>query len=231
MKTAMVVGGVRFSTNENPNPTIPFVFLGDSFRSAAFGLDQAWIAIRPLEDRSRISLTLGRMPNQTWRGTAGTQPHRDDLGRRRQPGGPRPQGEDPRHSRGARPQAREPHRLLPGAGDAGSALRRPHRQHRPLRGPAQGRDQVRHGRVRLLRLGEPEQRPQLTGPRRRRRQRAAADRRVLAPSRSQQRQQPLRLRPAECDGLREGSLPHPQPDRAGPRAAPERGARATRTST
>ncbi len=71
MKTSMVVGGVRFSTNENPNPTIPFVFLGDSFRSAAFGLDQAWIAIRPLEDRSRISLTLGRMPNQTWRGTAG----------------------------------------------------------------------------------------------------------------------------------------------------------------
>ena len=72
LKTAMVVGGVRFSTNENPNPTIPFVFLGDSFRSAAFGLDQAWIAIRPLEDRSRIQLTLGRMPNPTWRGTAGT---------------------------------------------------------------------------------------------------------------------------------------------------------------
>jgi hypothetical protein len=71
-KTSIVVGGVRFSTNENPNPTIPFVFLGDSFRSAAFGLDQAWIAIRPLDDRSRISLTLGRMPNQTWRGTAGT---------------------------------------------------------------------------------------------------------------------------------------------------------------
>ena len=70
-KKAMVIGGVRFSTNENPNPTIPFVFLGDSFRSAAFGLDQAWIAIRPLEDRSRISLTLGRMPNPTWRGTAG----------------------------------------------------------------------------------------------------------------------------------------------------------------
>jgi hypothetical protein len=71
LKTSMVVGGLRFSTNENPNPTVPFAFLGDSFRSAAFGLDQAWIAIRPLEDRSRISLYLGRMPNQTWRGTAG----------------------------------------------------------------------------------------------------------------------------------------------------------------
>jgi len=71
-KTSMVVGGIRFSTNENPNPTIPFVFVGDSLRSVAFGLDQAWIAIRPLDDRSRISLTLGRMPNQTWRGTAGT---------------------------------------------------------------------------------------------------------------------------------------------------------------
>jgi hypothetical protein len=71
-KTSLVVAGLRFSTNENPNPTIPFVFLGDSFRSAAFGLDQAWIAIRPLEDRTRIQLFLGRMPNQTWRGTAGT---------------------------------------------------------------------------------------------------------------------------------------------------------------
>ncbi|MDB4937075.1 MAG: hypothetical protein JWP87_4047 [Labilithrix sp.] len=69
---SLLVAGLRLSTNENPNPTIPFVFLGDTFRSAAFGLDQAWIAIRPLNDRSIISLTLGRMPNQTWRGSAGT---------------------------------------------------------------------------------------------------------------------------------------------------------------
>jgi hypothetical protein len=71
-KTALVIGGIRLSTNENPNPTIPFVFIGDSFRSAAFGLDQAWIAIRPLNDRSIMSLTLGRMPNRTWRGSPGT---------------------------------------------------------------------------------------------------------------------------------------------------------------
>jgi hypothetical protein len=71
-KTAMVIGGLRLSTGENPNPTVPFIALGDSFRSSSFNFDQAWIAIRPLNDRSRISLVLGRMPNQTWRGTAGT---------------------------------------------------------------------------------------------------------------------------------------------------------------
>ncbi len=71
-KTAMVIGGLRLSTGENPNPTVPFIALGDSFRSSAFNLDQAWIAVRPLNDRSRVSLILGRMPNPTWRGTAGT---------------------------------------------------------------------------------------------------------------------------------------------------------------
>ncbi|MEA2751005.1 MAG: hypothetical protein QOI41_5148 [Myxococcales bacterium] len=71
-KTSMVIGGLRLSTGENPNPTVPFITLGDSFRSSAFNLDQAWIAIRPLNDRSRVSLILGRMPNPTWRGTPGT---------------------------------------------------------------------------------------------------------------------------------------------------------------
>jgi hypothetical protein len=71
-KTAMVIGGLRLSTGEVNNPGVPFIALGDSFRSSSFNFDQAWIAIRPLEDRSRISLYLGRMPNQTWRGTAGT---------------------------------------------------------------------------------------------------------------------------------------------------------------
>lgn len=71
-KTAMVIGGLRLSTGENPNPTVPFIALGDSFRSSSFNFDQAWFAIRPLNDRSRISLILGRMPNPTWRGTTGT---------------------------------------------------------------------------------------------------------------------------------------------------------------
>ena len=71
-KTAMVIGGLRLSTGENPNPTVPFIALGDSFRSSSFNFDQAWIAIRPLNDRSRMSLILGRMPNPTWRGTPGT---------------------------------------------------------------------------------------------------------------------------------------------------------------
>ena len=71
-KTAMVIGGLRLSTGEVNNPGVPFIALGDTFRSSSFNLDQAWIAIRPLNDRSRVSLYLGRMPNQTWRGTAGT---------------------------------------------------------------------------------------------------------------------------------------------------------------
>ena len=71
-KTAMVIGGLRLSTGEVTNPTVPFIALGDSFRASSFGLDQAWIAIRPLNDRSRVSIILGRMPNATWRGTAGT---------------------------------------------------------------------------------------------------------------------------------------------------------------
>lgn len=71
-KTSMVIGGIRLSSGEVQNPGVPFIALGDTFRASSFNFDQAWIAIRPLDDRSRVSLILGRMPNQTWRGTAGT---------------------------------------------------------------------------------------------------------------------------------------------------------------
>lgn len=71
-KHAPVIGGLRLSSGETANPTIPFIPIGDSFRASAFSMDQAWIALRPFEDRSRVSLILGRMPNPTWRGTAGS---------------------------------------------------------------------------------------------------------------------------------------------------------------
>ena len=70
-KSSMLVGGIRMSTGENPNPTVPFIALGDSLRASSFNLDQAWIAIRPFEDRKRLSIALGRMPNQTFRGNVG----------------------------------------------------------------------------------------------------------------------------------------------------------------
>ncbi len=67
-----VTGGFRLSSGETPNPTVPFVALSDAFRPGAFGIDQAWGAVRPLEDRDRLQLTFGRMKNPFWRGSVGT---------------------------------------------------------------------------------------------------------------------------------------------------------------
>ncbi len=70
-KRSIVIAGIRLATGESPNPTVSFMPLGSMFQPGSFGLDQAWIAIRPFEDRERISLILGRMPNQQWRGSVG----------------------------------------------------------------------------------------------------------------------------------------------------------------
>ncbi len=67
-----VTGGIRISSGESPNPTVPFVGLSDAFRPAAFGVDQAWGSARPLDDRDRLQLTFGRMKNPFWRGSVGT---------------------------------------------------------------------------------------------------------------------------------------------------------------
>jgi putative porin len=67
-----VIGGFRLSSGETPNPTVPFVVLSDAFRPGAFGIDQAWGSVRPLEDRDRLQLTFGRMKNPFWRGSVGT---------------------------------------------------------------------------------------------------------------------------------------------------------------
>jgi len=71
-KTSMLIGGIRLATGENPNPTVSVMPLGSMFQAGSFGLDQAWIAIRPFKNRERLSIILGRMPNPQWRGSVGT---------------------------------------------------------------------------------------------------------------------------------------------------------------
>ena len=70
--TGPVTGGIRVSSGESPNPTVPFVTLSNAFRPAAFGVDQAWAAVRPFHDRDRLQLVIGRMKNPFWRGSIGT---------------------------------------------------------------------------------------------------------------------------------------------------------------
>jgi len=70
--TGPVTGGIRISSGETPNPTVPFVTLSNAFRPAAFGVDQAWATARPLDDRDRLQLVIGRMKNPFWRGSVGT---------------------------------------------------------------------------------------------------------------------------------------------------------------
>ena len=70
--TGPVTGGIRISTGESPSPTVPFVTLSNAFRPAAFGVDQAWVAVRPFSNRERLQLVIGRMKNPFWRGSVGT---------------------------------------------------------------------------------------------------------------------------------------------------------------
>jgi Putative porin len=68
--TGPVTGGIRLSS-ESSSPTVPFVPLSNAFRPAAFGVDQAWAALRPMADRDRLQLVVGRIKNPFWRGTTG----------------------------------------------------------------------------------------------------------------------------------------------------------------
>jgi hypothetical protein len=70
--TGPVTGGIRISTGEYPSPTVPFVVLSNAFRPSSFGVDQAWAAVRPLDDRDRLQLVIGRIKNPFWRGSIGT---------------------------------------------------------------------------------------------------------------------------------------------------------------
>jgi hypothetical protein len=69
---SVVNGGLRVSTGENPNPTSPFIRLGDSFRSQSFGIDQFSLSVRPFRNRDVMAFTAGKMPLPFWRGDQGT---------------------------------------------------------------------------------------------------------------------------------------------------------------
>lgn len=69
---AFTSGGIRFSVGETPNPTVPFIRLGDGFRPQSFNLDQFYVTLRPFHDRGRLSGTFGKMPQPFWRGDRGT---------------------------------------------------------------------------------------------------------------------------------------------------------------
>lgn len=64
-------GGLRVSAGQSPNPTSPFVRLGDAFRPVTFGLDQFYIDVRPFENKSRFRSVFGKMPMPFWRGDKG----------------------------------------------------------------------------------------------------------------------------------------------------------------
>jgi hypothetical protein len=69
--TGPVTGGIRVSTASS-SPTVPFVVVSNAFLPASFGVDQAWAALRPLEDRDRLQFVIGRIKNPFWRGSVGT---------------------------------------------------------------------------------------------------------------------------------------------------------------
>ena len=64
-------GGIRFSTGESPNPTSPFVRIGNGFREVPFGIDQYYINLRPFRDKQRFVLSLGKIPLPFWKGEFG----------------------------------------------------------------------------------------------------------------------------------------------------------------
>lgn len=72
-----LAAGLRLSTGETPNPTSPFIRMGNAFRSESFNLDQFYIVYRPLKSFENHSFTVGKMPQPFWRGDRG--PWRSEL--------------------------------------------------------------------------------------------------------------------------------------------------------
>jgi hypothetical protein len=64
-------GGLRVSAGQTPNPTSPFIRLGDAFRPVTFGFDQFYIDVRPFENKNRARAVFGKMPQPFWRGDKG----------------------------------------------------------------------------------------------------------------------------------------------------------------
>src|SRR3990172_5756626 len=61
-----IAAGLRISTGENPNPTSPFIRLGDAFRSKSFNIDQFYIVYRPLKFFEDLAFVVGKMPQPFW---------------------------------------------------------------------------------------------------------------------------------------------------------------------
>ena len=73
-----VAAGIRLSTGEDPNPTSPFIRLGNAFRIKSFELDQFYIVYRPLKHfYPDLSFTVGKMPRPFWLGGRG--PFRTEM--------------------------------------------------------------------------------------------------------------------------------------------------------
>lgn len=75
-----VQAGIRLTTGEDPNPTSPFIRMGDLFRSKSFQIDRFYIHLRPwqffdkrpfAEHPFQVSLIAGKMPNPFWSGSRG----------------------------------------------------------------------------------------------------------------------------------------------------------------
>ncbi len=66
-------GGFQITTGLNPSPGVPFVTLGDAFRSKSFNLGRAFLNYY-FGDKAKFntpSLTIGKMDNPIWRAEIG----------------------------------------------------------------------------------------------------------------------------------------------------------------
>jgi len=75
-----ILAGIRLSTGANVNPTVPFINLGDGFRTKNIYFDRFYFIVRPLKffDKTpwnqqpyQISVLVGKMPQPFWLGDHG----------------------------------------------------------------------------------------------------------------------------------------------------------------
>ena len=75
-----VQAGLRLTTGEDPNPTSPFIRMGDLFQSESFQLDRFYINLRPVqffderpfdEQPLQVSFLAGKFENPYWSGSRG----------------------------------------------------------------------------------------------------------------------------------------------------------------
>jgi hypothetical protein len=75
-----VNAGIRLTTGEDPNPTSPFIPMGDIFRSESWSIDRFYIDLRPgkffdkrpfAEHRLQATFLAGKYQNPFWSGSRG----------------------------------------------------------------------------------------------------------------------------------------------------------------